>query len=82
MLYRRPRNRLRVPHQLAAVSALVLLITAWTGKDENPVETLHPGPQANDLSIDSATLPDEEGSGSLADAKAGARISRMLFRFN
>jgi hypothetical protein len=82
MLYRRLRNRLRVPHQLAAVSALVLLITAWTGKAENPVEALHASPQANDLSVDSARLPDEEDSGSLADAKAGVRISLMLFRFN
>lgn len=80
MLRRRKTTAFRIPNPLAAIAAVVLLVTAWTGqtdveRDDALAAGEQPTPRAQ------AAVPDAEALARTAENQAVARISLMLFRF-
>lgn len=71
--YRRPR----VPHPLAALAALVLLITAWTDRDSESPEAAPRAPERFTLGA-----ADSGDTDPVSERRPRARFSLMLFRFN
>lgn len=82
MLHRKFPDKPRIPHHLAVLAALALLITAWTERPADPATAEHAS-RADGSQASRTTEAREPDSGGLAsDSRTRARFSLMLFRFN
>ncbi len=82
MRYRRHSRALRIPHPVAAVAALVLMVTAWTGSGTVPphADAYPAGPAA--VSTAESSSGDLGAAEPVVERRPKARFSLMLFRFN
>lgn len=83
MPYRKSPKKLRIPHQVAALAAVVLLITAWTGRDSDTPQTVASQDRDRGLvTLEAASGGDDPGSDSITESRSKRPASLMLFRFN
>lgn len=83
MPYRKAPKNLRIPHQVAALAAVVLLVTAWTGRDDDTLQTVVAQDRDHGLiTLEAASGGDAQTSDPIAEKRSKRPASLMLFRFN
>lgn len=87
MMHRTYRKPFRIPHRVAAVAALTLVVTAWPGFEHSaPVEATRAGLTDSERTADSGSHAADGAGTSTSEISLNARqplrISLMLFRFD
>lgn len=82
MLNFKRHRYLRVPHQVAAVTALILLVTAWTSDLPEEWNEQASAPATSAGLEQTVTVSDVKESATDGRTKPPVHFSLMLFRFN
>ncbi|MEJ8566655.1 hypothetical protein [Elongatibacter sediminis] len=82
MLHFKRQRYLRVPHQVAVLTALILLVTAWTADPPEDWNEQAAAPATAAGLEQNVTVSDVQESTPDGRTESPMRFSLMLFRFN